>query len=699
MKTKKIICSLLPALIVFAAFGEEEYAFRKRLETVHEMNQRDASLAPADDEFVFRDGLAVELPASATPFMRRVARDFADYLADSMDVSVRVACRGVSGAKNVLVAQRLSDLPQGQTTLGERAYSVEVDANGVKLVGYDERALAQAFYHLEDMMNLRRAPFLKHGRRVRTPRFAVRMTHSGYGNDIFPEAHLNQMAHAGMTAILVFLDDIDKTKAQEYQDLKALIRLAAKYGLDTYLYSYIKAFAHPDDGMEVFEKSYGRIAGHYPEAKGVILVGESCQFPSKDQRVQPRTWRNKDKNDKRPLAGWFPCTDYPDWLKAVQNAIRAKAPQMEVVFWTYNWGWAPFEDRSRLIHALPGDVTLMATFEMFERCIKRNGIDCPTADYTISFAGPGKYFRSEAAEAKKRGLRLYTQANAGGVTWDYGTVPYQPCPFQWKKRWEGLVAANAEYGLSGIMENHHFGWYPSFLSELEKEMFTEGGLPFDEHIRLIAARDYGAENADAVIAHWKRWSEAAQDYIPSDANQYGPFRIGPAYPFTFGHPPADYESFPVKKYASNGPGICRFDYLQEGYVPQLTPERMDAEYMIKELELLEPMAVAYEEGAAAFGAMRGDKAARMANFAAYLAACTRTAINVKRGAIAFLAKDEATLRKAARDEYLNAKKALSFVEKDSRLGWEPSMEYTGGAEQIRWKLALMEKLYGTDVTK
>ena len=278
-------------------------------------------------------------------------------------------------------------------------------------------------------------------------------------------------------------------------------------------------------------------------------------------------------------------------------------------------------------------------------------------------------------------------------------MPYQPCPFQWKKRWEGLVAANAEYGLSGIMENHHFGCYPSFLSELEKEMFTEGGLPFDEHIRLIAARDYGTENADAVIAHWKRWSEAAQDYIPSNANQYGPFRIGTAYPFTFGHPPADYESFPVKKYASNGPGICRFDYLQKGYVPQLTPEWMNAEYMTKELELLEPMAVAYEKGAATFSAMRGDKAARMANFAAYLAACTRTAINVKRGAIAFLAKDEEKFRRAARAEYLNAKTALAFVEKDSRLGWEPSMEYTGGAEQLRWKLALMEKLYGTVVTE
>jgi hypothetical protein len=256
------------------------------------------------------------------------------------------------------------------------------------------------------------------------------------------------------------------------------------------------------------------------------------------------------------------------------------------------------------------------------------------------------------------------------------------------------VKSAIEYGLSGVMENHHFGWWPSFLSELEKEAFTEGGMPFDEHIRLIAVRDYGEKNADAAVEHWKRWSEFAEDYIPTDANQYGPFRIGPAYPFTFGHPPADYKSFPVKKYASNGPGICRFDYLRAGYVPQLTPERMDAEYMEKEIELLEPMEAAYAKGAQTFAAMPGEKAARMANFAAYLAACTRTAINVKRGAVAFLAKDGAGVLAAARAEYANAKAALPIVEKDSRLGWEPSMEYAGGPEQIAWKIGLMERLYG-----
>lgn len=663
---------------------EAEYDFRTRLERIHEKGRRDAAERPAADERELKDGFTIALPADASDFVVRVVRDFEDYLLVSMDVAASVT----RGAGDLAFAV--------DGSLPARQYRLSVADAAIRIVAHDERALAQAFYHLEDLMNLRRAPFLKRGTETRTPRFATRMTHSGYGNDIFPDAHLNQMAHAGMTAILVFLDDIDKTKAQDYQDLKALIRRARKYGLDTYLYSYIKAFAHPDDGPAAFDASYGRIAGFYPEAKGIILVGESCQFPSKDPRVQPVLYPDKDPKDPRPLAGWFPCADYPRWLAAVTRAIRAKAPDMEVVFWTYNWGWAPVSDRLKLIDALPKDVTLMATFEMFERRTKRNGIDTPTADYTISFAGPGQYFVSEAAEAKRQGLALYTQANAGGLTWDFGVIPYQPVPMQWRRRWEGLNAAHAAWGLDGIMENHHFGWWPSFVSELEKEALTEGGIPFDRHVRLIAARDFGEANADRAVAVWKRWSERAEDYVPTDANQYGPFRIGPAYPFTFGHPAVRNDEFPTKKYASNSIGICRLDYLRAGYVPQLTPERMDAAYMEKEIELLVPMAVAYEEGAKAFAEMPGRRAAEMANFAGYLAACVRTAINVKRGAIALLAKDTSGVLSAARAEYANATRALDFVARDSRLGWEPSMEYTGGPEQIRWKLRRMEDLYGRE---
>ena len=666
--------------------AQQAYDFRRELETVHRPDRRDAAARCAADEFAFADGARIALVGTASESVA-VARDFEDYLRVSMDIEASVTVRPESVEQCALTASL-------DGKLAARQYRVSVSKDGVRIQAADARALAQAFYHLEDLMNLRKGPFLKKGEETRTPRFDVRMTHSGYGNDIFPDEHLTQMAHAGMTAILVFLDDVDKTKAQEYQDLKALIRRAAKFGLDTYLYSYITAFAHPDDGDAPFEASYGRIAGCYPEAKGIILVGESCQFPSKDPRVQPVLSPNKDPKDPRPAAGWFPCKDYPQWLAAVKRAIRAKAPEMELVFWTYNWGWAPEADRLRLIDGLSSDTTLMATFEMFERQTKRNGLECPTADYSLSFAGPGKYFTSEAIAAAKRGLRLYTQANAGGLTWDFGTVPYLPCPYQWHARWTAMTKANADWGLSGVMENHHFGWWPSFITELEKEAFTEGGIPFKRHIRMIAARDYGEKNADRVLAVWKRWSDLARDYVPTDDNQYGPFRIGPAYPYAFGGKRIEYASFPGDRYASNGIGICRLNYLDRGFVAELTDEGDQQVRMKSELELLAPMAKAYDEGADLFASIGTPAARQMSVLGRYLARTTTTALNVKRGALAFLSDDKDQVRAIAREEYANAKAALPLVEENSRLGWEPSMEYVGGPRQIRWKLRLMRELYG-----
>ena len=38
----------------------------------------------------------------------------------------------------------------------------------------------------------------------------------------------------------------------------------------------------------------------------------------------------------------------------------------------------------------------------------------------------------------------------------------------------------------------------------------------------------------------------------------------------------------------------------------------------------------------------------------------------------------------------NALRALETVKKDSRLGWEPSMDYIGGEKAIEWKLRHLE---------
>ena len=55
------------------------------------------------------------------------------------------------------------------------------------------------------------------------------------------------------------------------------------------------------------------------------------------------------------------------------------------------------------------------------------------------------------------------------------------------------------------------------------------------------------------------------------------------------------------------------------------------------------------------------------------------------------------MEKLLREEVENAESAIPFAEKDSRLGWEPSMEYIGDAEKIRWKLRAEEYILNNEL--
>ncbi|HNX05357.1 MAG TPA: hypothetical protein PKI32_07630, partial [Opitutales bacterium] len=331
---KKVIFGSFAALCA-AAVGaadcgvcaaEKPYDFRARLAHVHKPNRRDWIIQPAPNEFAFSDGMKIAVPQDADPLVRRAAEDFRDYLLTSMGVNVSAGGFEKSGRCAVEV--------KIDTAMKEREYVIGVEERGATIRAADAKAAAQGFYRLEDRMNLRSAPFLAKSAETRRPMFSPRMSHSGWGCDQFPDAHLAQMAHYGIDAILIFVKDVDVTKGVPHIDISDTIRRAKAWGLDTYLYSYVLAFAHPADpgSKELFEKTYGRVAAAYPEAKGIIFVGESCQFPSKDERVLPYCYWEKDKiavhrkkGDHRTLAGWFPCRDYPDWLNAVKTAIRAQA--------------------------------------------------------------------------------------------------------------------------------------------------------------------------------------------------------------------------------------------------------------------------------------------------------------------------------------------------------------------------------------
>ena len=556
---------------------ESRYDFRKRMVQPHLPGRRDFSQLPEPEELVLEDGLSVVCTDDLGPVVANAAADFVRFFSVSMQVCAKM--NGQTGGQTVRL-QLADDLGEYNTYKG---YRIEVGQT-LTVSGFDARGLAQALYDLEDVLSARRAPYLKKGTYFRKPMYAPMMVHSGYGFDQFPDAYLQQIARSGRDAIMIFVKGMNRTPHGEL-DFNDVIARAARYGLDVYAYSNLISNTHPDDpnAEAEYESTYGQLFAQCPGFKGVILVGESVEFPSKDPHVSSLKYYNNEVDGiptGKPSPGWYPCYDYPKWLRLLQKVIYRHRPDADIVFWSYNWDKAPEEDRIRLIESLPEGITLQATFEMGEAFqVGAFGDYC--ADYTLSFAGPGAYFTSEAKAAKKRNIKLYAMTNTGGMTWDFGVVPYQPMPQQWQKRYREMERAHDLWGLSGIMESHHYGLYPSFISKLSKWTFSEPRLPYDELLDWVLAEEYGSECLAQIRKALELWSEAITWYTPSDADQYGAFRVGMSYPFCL-DTPIKMRSAPDATLK----GICYTEYIdfEKGYGAAFVSLRVPEE--IKALETM-----------------------------------------------------------------------------------------------------------------
>jgi hypothetical protein len=692
---------------------EPNYAFRRLIDRVHVPGRRNAAAEPQKDEILIAPSWRIVIPRDAGRLVRNVAKDLQDYFLENMDLSLPVVPQAdlspaLQENAHAIVLATKRELPEiGKGLSIPKSYRLFCRAGSVIVCGCDDRGAGQGSYFLEDLMNLREAPILNRQDVVRTPLFSPRMVHSGWGPSGFHDSHLNAIAHTGMDAILVFTKGVDHT-TQGYCDFNDLIARAETHGIDVYFYSYLKSAKHPDDAdaEACYDSTYGALFKACPRAKGVVMVGESVEFPSKDPRTTGRPWNAPyELPPTKPSPGWWPCEDYPQWLRMIQKVVRKHAPQADIVFWTYNWGWAPEAERLRLINAIPADVSLLVTFEMFDQ-VRREGVTHVCVDYTLSSVGPGAYFRSEAEAARKRGIRLYTMSNTAGATWDFGTAPYEPAPFQWARRHAALKEAREKWGLCGLMESHHYGWWPSFVLELAKWAYWSPGLSADEAAAAIIRRDYGEQALPFVRAAWERWSEAMTFYIPTNEDQYGPFRIGPSYPLIF-HPNLS-RTFSVKEikplsawHAHFGGQIVTTLYRPFDD-PRQSPGASRSEVEVRALqtmgELWRQGIASLEQALAVTPEAKRDTGERLLNLGRFMLSFIDTTIHVKQwwklNQQLILDPDPAAqsryldaIVEIARREIANAEGAIPLVERDSRLGYEPSMEYMTDAAHLRWKIA------------
>ena len=699
------------------------YEFRKEMLEIHRKDILNEQYAPKADE-VCIDGWNIIIAKSADRVLYTGAQDLQDYLLTSLSASVAIRRKAEpvnAGAKTIVIAtcEQLGVQWEGEKI--PASYKITVSDDSIVVCGIDERGCAQGCYQLEDRMNSICAPYLTKGTTTYSPEFSPRMIHSGYQLDRYPDEHLSAIAHAGMDAILIFVNGVDKTPTG-FLDFNELVHRAGKYGLDVYAYSYFNTKLPLDDpGSEAeFESTYGALFRECPGFKGVVLVGESVDFPSNDPRASRGTQETNITDgipNPKPTAGWIPCVDYPDWLARVKHAVRQYRADADIVFWTYNWGYCSEKERLELIDALPTDISLMATFEMFEEKLV-DGVRTRAWDYTISFPEAGAYFVSEAKRAKERGIRLYTQANSAGMNWDFSTVPYQPVPYHWKRRYDAMLEAKDKYGLCGVMESHHFGFWPSFVSKLEKKMFTSPRIDGEDAVRQVAVELYGEKLADKAMQAWKTLSEGYEYYICTNEDQYGPFRVGPSYPLVYN---VDVQ-IPKVPYAHfGGNAICVTDYacgkvffyITFGQIRTAQVQQRHGD----EAKCLEKLEQKFSEGRAILEEIAEEltgwqkaECVRLCNMIQYMEHCTRTTINVKRwNLLRVQAKAETDSKKLldlhrqmtelGEVEIKNAEATIPLVQADSRLGWEPSMEYIGSEYHLRWKIKQVRQVLDYEIPR
>lgn len=630
--------------------------------------------------------------------------DFAAFLKEGFGINAKLA-ETSNAFMSFSVEQSAFSLPEAEK---ETAIAFETKINDkIRIVGANDRSVAQAIYYLEFCLKERGLAALKKGAEKRSMPFTPRMVHSAYGLDEFPDAYLSILAHYGYNAILIFVKGVNRTELGEL-DFNELISRAKKFGIDVYAYCDIVNFLNPraENAEKVYDELYGSLFKACPGLKGMVFVGESVEFLSDDEHVVKHRYNEYPKEgipENKPSPGWWPCKDYSEWISLVRDSIRRYKKDADVVFWTYNWGWAPEKDRLALIEKLPTDITLLVTFEMFER-YEIMGVEERVSDYSLTRPTAGSYFLSEAEAAKKRGIKLYSMVNTAGRTWDFGTVPYLPMPYAWIERYKSIREANEKYGLCGLMEGHHYGMYPSFIARLCYLSYYSAD--YGKNLDRALKAEYGVCSAE-LKRGLKLWSEAIKYLPPTIEEQYGPLRVGTVYPLCLikgvwppENPGAHFGNriwSPLYGQFENG--LC-LGFGDNG-TPYCVREKAEMKMLDKTSELM-------ERGVSEMEKVTGGDVSRLINLGKYINCCVKTVRNVKEfyryKMILRIGCDKNKMqacvkgiKQVAAREKKNALESIAYLENDSSLGFEPSMLYAASKERVEWKVAQIDYMLDNEL--
>jgi hypothetical protein len=515
-------CALLPAQerITAAEFAarafpalpvEEPYTFHRILSEGFPRVRRDPAEQPAADEMALpAQGWRLIIPSNAGTVLRQAAEDFRDYLEVSMQIRISVENRPMPAATDIFqhaiaagTREQLSGCGSGLKA--RKDYQIVVSPDRVLVCGFDERGAMYGLHNLAARMDLRQAPYLP--RNLNTTRhslFRARMTLSGLGWMEWPDKYLAVLPRYGFDSIYasVYVNPNgvpgpppfwDKMKKQDPARVHDLIRRAARYGIDLYC-PIVYLYTGEPENENGLRKLVRDIITEFPEIRGYVLLTEGFFY---------KNWFGAGGQGKTDLRDWV--RHWAQGVAIVTEECRKINPAIEVLPWEYNIDFRPTQTEIKAYGTaqLPLDSIPLLTFEN-GKAFERDGEHGSLKDYAINEIGPAEVTAAQIAVAKKRGMRgVYAKADCW-ASWQYGTFPFLPFPYQWHARYEALE----KYGVDGTMESWSYGFQPNYIAELRAWYSWSDAPPLDTLLRAIARREYGRGAEERVLNAWQHFSRA-----------------------------------------------------------------------------------------------------------------------------------------------------------------------------------------------
>ena len=531
---------------------EKSYDYHKYLSTapVHKWRRDKNAKQEKNEMSVPDEGWKISWQSGSGIILENAADDFTDYLEKSHNVIVdkepleslrnwkRLNKRIIVGTK-----EQLSGC--GQELKGQKDYEIKVSPKQIIVCGYDERGAMFGLFNLESRMNLREAPFLPEDLNVvRHSLYDTRMVLSWMGWMEYPDLLLSHLVHDGFDGIYVSVyanPNGDRTTAETSTDFYArllymirkqdpakirnLIDRAAKFGIKVYTPIIWQYLGTPESeaGLRKLVKD---IVTEFPDIKGYVLLTEGFWF---------KEWGHGRGTDKEYMKEW--ARNWCAAVKIVEDECHKIDPSIEILPWEYNINNRPenVDIKQYFIQQLPDNVAPMPTWEN-GKSFELENVKGHLTDYSLNQIGPAEVTIAQIDEARKRGMKVFSKVDTF-ASWQYGTIPYLPCPYQWHERYNALE----KYGINGTLESWSSGYKPNFVSELRSWACWSNSPERDELFGAMASKIFGRQNKDLVLKAWDHFSQAIR-FVPDTGASPGTNQAV-ANPLFFSEPPPRTSTF------------------------------------------------------------------------------------------------------------------------------------------------------------